>query len=192
MGRRVGLLTGLLVLTLGSGVVAQSPSSDPVTSAPSDRLAIGQRFEVPDQGFAVGFPHGWTVEVVDSDLMELMTAQGVHYYFVAAQPVERDETCTVLVSESTEAATSSMAAAEFADGFRRDAGVTSVASDIVSLPVGNAPRLDVVLTNGDGRSMYFFTDDEVVHYWLTCGADHLPGDRWLPVAETFEFLPVEE
>jgi hypothetical protein len=193
MGKRVGLLGGALVFALGSGALAQSPSPVSVTSAPSDRLAIGERFEVPDQGFAVAFPYGWTVEVMDSDLMAStgMSAQGGHY-FVAAQPIEKDETCTVLVSESTETAPSSMAAAVFADGFRRDAGVTSVASDIVSLPVGSAPRLDVILTTGDGRTMYFFTDDEAMHYWLTCGADHLPDDRWLSVAETFEFLPAEE
>ena len=52
MGRRAGLLAGVLVLALGSGVVAQSPSPEPPPW-------FGGRVEMPEHGFAVTIPEDW-------------------------------------------------------------------------------------------------------------------------------------
>ncbi len=51
VGKRVGLLAGLLVLVLGTGVVAREPSPGPV--------GLGGRVEVPGAGFALAFPDDW-------------------------------------------------------------------------------------------------------------------------------------
>jgi hypothetical protein len=78
-----------------------------------------------------------------------------------------------------------------------EASVTG--THIVDLPAGEAGRLDyvepmeftdmgVVTIHG---SMYFLTG-ETWEYGLTCLAAAAPDDRWLSIAETFEFLPAEE
>ena len=57
MGKRVGLLVGMLVLVLGSGTVAQSPT--PETATDAGPVVLGGRIEVPSAGFAVTVPEGW-------------------------------------------------------------------------------------------------------------------------------------
>ena len=73
MGKRVGLLTGLLALTLGTGVVAQSPSPEPPPW-------FGGRVEMPEHGVAVTFPD----DLVAFDLTEDIGAQVEAAYGVPA------------------------------------------------------------------------------------------------------------
>ena len=54
MGKRVGLLAGLLVLALGSGVVAQG-ASPPASPPPW----FGGHVDMPEHGFAVTLPDDW-------------------------------------------------------------------------------------------------------------------------------------
>ena len=63
MRKRVGLLAGLLVLVLGSGVVAQSPSPEPPPW-------FGGRVEMPEYGFAITVPDGMVAFSSSSDLEE--------------------------------------------------------------------------------------------------------------------------
>ena len=58
--------------------------------------------------------------------------------------------------------------------------------------MGGAIRIDAeVPEEGFSGSWYLLTDG-TNFYGLICGAPDLPEDRWLSVAETFEFLPTEE
>jgi hypothetical protein len=77
--------------------------------------------------------------------------------------------------------------------------VRAWSSALVTLPTGEAGRWDYEWAHeSDGgavtvrhHSLYMLDDLETVHY-LTC-SDVLPRrDRWLSIAETFEFLPAEE
>ena len=73
MGKRTGLLAGLLVAALGSGVVAQSPSSPPW---------FGGRVEMPGHGFAWTLPDGWvgfdpSADIADT-LARLLYVTGEH------------------------------------------------------------------------------------------------------------------
>ena len=63
MGKRAGLLAGLLVMALGSGVAAQEPSPEP---APW----FGGRAEMPEHGFAITVPAGMVAFSSSSDLGE--------------------------------------------------------------------------------------------------------------------------
>ena len=67
MGKRVGLLTGLLVLALGSGVVAQEPSPEPPPW-------FGGRVEMPENGFAVTVPDGWIAFDLEGDVVAQVEA----------------------------------------------------------------------------------------------------------------------
>jgi hypothetical protein len=63
----------------------------------------------------------------------------------------------------------------------------------VGLPAGDAVRCGSTWTcprRGD-HTQYLLTDG-AGFYSPACIASEPPADRWLPIAETFEFLPAEE
>ena len=67
MGKRVGLLAGLLVLALSSGAVAQEPSPEPPPW-------FGGRVEMPEHGFAVTLPDDWVAFVPGADIQAQVDA----------------------------------------------------------------------------------------------------------------------
>jgi hypothetical protein len=58
MGKRAGLLAGLLLSTVTSGVAAQSSSHAPE--------AADLRVDLPDVGLAITLPEGWRINVARS------------------------------------------------------------------------------------------------------------------------------
>jgi hypothetical protein len=216
MDKRVGLLGMVLVLTLGSGVVAQSPSSSPDVAA--------QRVEVPTWGFALTLPGDWTaVDTTRSDIEAIVVElQESHpgmasdirdfadagylalFPLFASAPVEPpalwSANCTISLSLATADLEAHLEA--FLAGLQAAPGVVGPPeATLLVLPAGDAARVDHVYTGlaPDGAevvtavSAYFLIADEVV-YSLTCAdstSSDSPDDRWLSVAETFEFLPEE-
>ncbi len=59
--------------------------------------------------------------------------------------------------------------------------------------MGEAVRIDVEVTEEGVDSASYILTDETTFYILMCEAfPEPPEDRWLSIAETFEFLPTEE
>jgi len=72
--------------------------------------------------------------------------------------------------------------------------VTALLAAVVTdadLAAGRAAALDVLYDDGRASREYLFTDTTA---WLrlSCVSNEPPDERWLSVAETFEFLPAEE
>jgi hypothetical protein len=62
----------------------------------------------------------------------------------------------------------------------------------MTLAAGDAVRVDVEYVDREwDRSYYWLTDGRVLAT-LGCQATRGPDDHWLPIAETFEFLPADE
>ena len=60
----------------------------------------------------------------------------------------------------------------------------------LDFPVGQAARMDVP-DEATHLSVYLLRGGNTF-YWISCAGDDPPDDRWLSIAETFEFLPAEE
>jgi hypothetical protein len=195
--RRVSVVTlviGLLAMSPGPMALAQTSSPSP---EPSGALSVvGGRFVLPEGGYAVTFPEDWEVLIlpVDRDSIPVVRAEqgrdgevsdGVAFCEVKVAGPCDDEpgrTCAAAVDE-----VATWEAAWWAS--RPDIEVPSaVASEALALPAGYAVRIDVTLSeHGTDRSIYYLTDGGVIAT-LLCLAARGPGDRWLSVAETFEFL----
>jgi len=61
----------------------------------------------------------------------------------------------------------------------------------VDLPAGRTGHLTATDVDGATHHAYVYTDSEA---WLMlqCWSPDPPDDRWLSIARTFEFLPVDE
>jgi hypothetical protein len=215
MGKRVGLLAGLLVLALGSGTVAQSPSPEPPPW-------LGGRVEMPEHGFAITLRDGWVA--VDMTADEEAQTQAVSSMF-------GDDFADVLPSMFAEARANHTALAFFPPGgwgaagdWVADAafefcgvgstgiseplatsrlaavaaalgGPSSGTPTVVGLPAGTAIAVDFPGTLDDGLAVsataYFVANDRTLLI-ASCVAPDPPQDRWLSIAESVEFLPAEE
>jgi hypothetical protein len=175
MPGRYALLT--LLLLVGAAAPASAHEGSPQTSGDSGRV------EVPEGGFAITIPEGWTVLVDTSEPPEFTERPLLTAIAPDGGPCE----------VSRQDATSWNSLEEWAGTVLlrlREYGPLDFAS--VGLPTGDAVRIDMDVPE-EGRSLtqYLLTDG-AGFYSLACIASEPPADRWLPIAETFEFLPVEE
>jgi hypothetical protein len=178
---------------------AQSPSPSPVAS--------GQRVEVPEAGIAITVPEGWgfRIEMLETDWVK---AAGVtldatiwrvlHWWNPDGDPDEAAEHCSIGLLRVGEQSVGMMT---FGGAIRDPSpapdqwppGWTHSSAEIL-LPVGPATQIDVVIREPDGdwydTTYNLVTPDGQV--WLGCSGPERPDDRWLSIAETFEFLPSEE
>jgi len=214
MSKRVGLLSGLLVLTLGFGAVAQSPSPVPPPW-------FGGRVEMPEYGFAVTVPDGWVAVDVMGDVESQArtvaavldpdaSADVVHLVTEEFSGIWDDGVQLGLLEDSLDSAC----------GFGVFSGPEmelSALADLLSSSLSNAdsvtdpewPRA-IELSAGPGfliAASFAGPDDPadpgpVALYvveraagsfsMVTCAGDERPGDDWLSIAESFEFLSAEE
>lgn len=186
MDRRVGLLAMLLVLALGSGVVAQESSPD---------LPMGgQRVEVPEAGVALTVPASWEVRILmepgPGDALQVLMAYEVGSGYCVLTLQQLDDP-TLLDDPSAFRA--------FVDTsiwlFRADRDMeVSDAMTEVTLGVGPALRVDMVerFADGDVHNSVYAVDTPDGLALLDCGGLARPDDDWLSIAETFEWLPGEE
>ena len=199
MGNRVGLLAGLLVVALGSGVGAEEPAPTYRPETPSWRI------EVPEAGLALGLPRGWEARVP----MGKVTHRGEH----------RDDPdrgwWVVLDSESpyrfkdvghggcdmwlfrtddpdNDAATLSGIWDDSGTYWTSPAYAADHTETEVMLPAGPATRFDFADEFPWGCEYHadyrIVAPDAVV--WLMCQSTGVRPDA--AIAETIEFLPAEE
>jgi len=72
-----------------------------------------------------------------------------------------------------------------------DPEVVSVDTAFMDLPAGRVARVDTMWEGGWDERDYVFKHG-ATWFLLQCGSASAPEDRWLSIAETFEFLPVGE
>lgn len=208
MGKRVGALAGLSVLTLGTGVVAQEPPP----------WFGGQRVEMPEYGLAVTLPDDWvafdtSVDAVSQlqaagDLLDpaLWTAddhgfladsatQGVQLVFVDAGNISW---CGVGVLQGALPSPDELAVFIY-EGYADNPAYHDVKPpQPIDLPAGPAhlitsslqPRPDVddpVLS-----SHYLFGMDGGVLVAVCNTPDPDAAGDWPAIVESIEFLPAEE
>jgi hypothetical protein len=165
--------------TIGAGdpAVAQSPSAS--------LTALDQRVEVPEAGFAVAFPDDWTVVVDTSEPAEFTE----HPVLTATLP--DGESCEASLQDGTSWSDLddwAESALKTFQGFGPEVEATSTG---LHLPAGDAIRIDLELPEeGFSAALYLLTDG-TAFYGLMCNASDPRADRWLSIAETFEFLSEE-
>ena len=200
----VVVVMSLSGMTGSRAMLAQSPSPDPV--------GLGGRVEVPGSGFALTFPEDWVwvrhpVPDVDAAIeslagvMDPAEADGYRDLLALveeAAPVVGTlgfgrDTCFVQVWEWD--LSSGDLAARMVARFQAEDAYTGVTSTEVMTGAGETIRIDYRYSSPDAsteQAQYVFAHGPtgLVHV-LLCAADDPPEDRWLSIAETFEFLAEE-
>ena len=191
----VGVVIALLLVssrTAGAADVADGPTTPESAAPPS----FGQRVEVSEAGFAVTFPIDWEVSIDTSDV----PGEGGTFAVVSGREAASDVTCEVyLYGPCTGslfgdcAAALDEVAARMVAYFEGDESSSRTdESTSMDLPAGYAVRVDTEwMDEGVFGSSYLLTDGKV-HDSLLCRGSERPEDRWLSIAESFEFLPAEE
>ena len=73
---------------------------------------------------------------------------------------------------------------------KQDPTVADFEAAYLDLTAGRTATLDVLHDDGTDSREYLFTD-RTTWFRLSCSSTDPPDDRWLSIAETFEFLPDE-
>jgi hypothetical protein len=186
----VTLVMGLLAAGPGPVALAQTSSPSP---APSEvPTGVTGRFVLPEGGYGVTFPEGWEVQV--------FPAQDGPTTLVARRS-DGSATCDVTRVGPCDGPPSGGCmtllhgwaadrAAWFESGSRMEMP-SALASTTLTVPGGSAVRVDAEWDDWpEYQSAYLLTDGQVA-FTLICGGRDRPDDRWLSVAESFEFLPAE-
>lgn len=175
----------MIILSLAgmaAGVVdAQSPS-------PAQPLA-GVRVYAPEALVGLTLPVGWSVSVdyrrADPPLGESMPADARWAVLNAWDGQEVVNGCRVFRYEG-----SGLSLAEFAAGLldpRTEVTMTPVCFD-----AGEAIRLELALDGPEAAQQYVFGSDDTFYVLACVSGGSPPGDVWLSIAESFEFLAAEE
>lgn len=196
--RRLTVVFIIVALLMVGGPEAVGQTSAPSPTPPESPIDIGGRFVLPEGGYALSFPEGWDVQV---HRLDFPPDFGLLPVVRAEAPLERstpptevafcevkvagpcDGSCSTLIDEST-----AREVAWWESGTEQEVPST-LASEALTLPAGYAVRVDVEYPDWN-RSIYRLTDGRVAAT-LLCIAPRGPHDRWLSIAETFEFLPAE-
>ena len=162
-----------------------------------------QRIEQPAKGFALTFPADWRVEEYTERGLEWLKSSGVDTDFGtpllwAGNVAVETGTMGCNLWDITPYAVSPpsfISVEDYVDfelwAASRDPGVMEFDSMLMDLPSGKTACIDMLFDNGLDNRDYIFTDMKT-WFSLSCGAVDPPDDRWLSIAETFEFLPTDE
>ena len=178
-----------------------SPASTPRTPEHGGRVAVAEA------GFALTFPEGWTIfEPGTSDFERALARVDIYReeldaaIAAGARPPGREgglpgEWCTVdtmifpfapldaWIKWKVDASLEDILSLLFVGGDDADQpGIT-----YLELPAGQAARMDVS-DEATHLSIYLLRDGNTF-YRISCAGDDPPDDRWLSIAETFEFPP---
>ncbi len=219
MGKRAGAFAGLLVLALGSGVVAQEPSTEPPPW-------FGGRVELPQHGYAFTLPEEWVAFDLGGDIDAQVHALESRLIGWPASmfPYTRDEWLPAQTAAGGQLAaveltsyqdvladpascmfvgwTDAMPLEDLADALFTSVLANFEATEIepptpVALPVGAGWRFvhrwhEPDHPNNESVSVHYVVAGDVVSLAFNCTANARPEDDWLSIAETVEFLPAEE
>jgi hypothetical protein len=176
---------------------------DPASgSSPSSPVLGGGRIERPAEGFALTFPTDWTVEEVTPETNAALfsdvgpQAQAFRTIDLWADQPESEGYCLIvdftrLADEPPPWTTIQAATVGWWDVWKDDPTVVDPDFTFADLPAGRIGHLTATDLEGAAHDAYVFTDSEA-WFLLECWSPDPPEDRWLSIAETFEFLPVEE
>ena len=159
---------------------------------------VEERIERPAQGYAVSFPIDWVVaEVTDAnrDWMDDLADPGrLSDTQLMAQRRGHYECSVIDDTRYAEAPPAYISLAELVDEVvywaGQDPTVVQFEAAYVELAAGQTATLDALYDDGTIGRDYHFTD-MTTWFRLSCISSEPPDDRWLSIAETFEFLPVE-
>jgi hypothetical protein len=191
-GGIAGLLMAFLWLTVGEDLYRDDTGDG--------RSIASGLIERPEDGFALTFPDDWRVEAPTPESSEDMVAgtlvEGRVSLLLAGVDADTGEGCgladaTVFVREVLDWNSVQDAARKGALNLLSMPDWAETSGTVVSLPVGQVARIDAVGADEAHQTQYYFTDGDR-WLFLNCSADERRGDGWLSIAETFEFLPVEE
>ena len=183
----IAVLMACMLSVAGVTVVSAHEPSPGVASN-------GQRVEVPESAYVVTFPEGWVVGI---DPMETSTASpdgsSSESVFMAAYGWAPDGSTQCLVSNeplSDPPGDPATALEESADWALSHYEPVLIETSSLDLPAGPAIRY-VFESEGTVGAAYLFSDGFDL-FLISCLGARPPADRWLSIAETFEFLPVKE
>lgn len=159
----------------------------------------GGRVERPEAGFVVTFPEAWEVQEFSDETDEgVMAEAGGSGRAIGIVGGYRNasEACVVvdatsLVREVRGWRTVEEAAPAVALNMLGTAEWAEATGTVVMLPGGRVAHIIAMGTDGAYHEGFWFTDGS---RWLSlgCQAPAPPSDdRWLSIAESFEFLPVK-
>jgi hypothetical protein len=180
------LISCLLGISAGSAVVAQTPSPSPSLDA------VPLRVEVPEAGFAATFPEGWVVETIFGDSGVVSPDASTRCLTFGERFDERIDDPAAFLDKI----------AAIWPNFSDDGPLPVIETSEIELPAGRAIRfiadftLDPEFDESDSDSARYLTTyiltDGLGFLTLACYAPERPDDDWLSIAETIEFLPIEE
>jgi hypothetical protein len=141
---------------------------------------IPRRYEQPDVGVAISYPLGW--EVMSFDPAEERYGLMMGGIGDVGMCQLSDETVT-LPQDSDEQPFDQVLARGLWGQFEDRVDISGLHRS-----VERATRLDAPLES----RYYLAADDRLVGLSCNTTPDRLPDDRWMSIAESFEFLPIEE
>ena len=195
-----------ITVVIGAGYVFGA-----VSSAVGPSLHLGAdlgsgRIERPEAGFAVTFPDVWVVSEATPETDEFMFGdleqqqQANQTTVVLAELpslLSRDKVCMVvdftpLAELPPRWKSVDDATAAFWAGISEASDSEGVRSSYHVLDAGRTGHVSGDYADGGTFDMYFFTDLEAWFYLECQSAEPPPADRWLSIAESFEFLPEQQ
>jgi hypothetical protein len=189
-------VVGVLVALVASGceLIWDLAGSTPGPLLPLGEVVDAGRVEMPDAGFAITIPNGWTVEVA-SPMPDLVDApSGAAWEALRAYTPERSETCSVYVAVPPEGSLSDDVGAGIgaSDAFRQprldlSSGAPTLLVPAPRIESASAERADSVTTSYRIAASDPGTPRDVV-YGLVCGADR--ERDFEPIFDTFASLPI--
>ena len=190
----------------------------PQEASPGPVAIAGGRIERADDGFAVTFPATWSVEETsleshawlypplgfdvsgwrgtvlasgEGSTCAVIDATGYAEQLAILSPFDATEWELQGFKEDPPYPILDRITAVLAPGFRRLDGAAledEVSTATIDLPAGTAGVIDAESVSGRTARHYLLSDDGRWFY-LDCWSDDAPPDRWLSIAESFEFLP---
>jgi hypothetical protein len=152
--------------------------------------------------YEITFPDGWTVRQPTSEEALSMfrgfppEQRPLVRANLMAEPPDQSATCTLVdesvlvVGRTTWTSVEDAIVAEVVAAQKRPRQAVS-GSALLELSAGRVGRVDMLYDGAVTISTFHLTDG-TAWFYLQCGAADPPDDRWLSIAQTFEFLPVEE
>jgi len=183
----------------------------PSSPAPTPRTpGQGGRVEVPEAGFALTFPEGWTIfEPGTSDFERALARVDIYREELHTAIAAGARPSGLEVGPPVEWCTADTMIFPFSPldawiKWKEDASLEDIVPFLfggmddadrpeityLELPAGQAARMDVS-DEATHLSIYLLREGNTF-YRISCAGDEPPDDRWLSIAESFKFLSEEE
>ncbi len=150
------------------------------------------RIERPAAGYALTLPDPWRRGHLGvREILGVGAAIGAEIDLMAVLGAGDAVALVALIEDGEEVAPGLMALGLWS-GLQADPGFGDVVVEPASLASGETFRIDATSDDGQRLSIYPLSADGRTYRVLYFVAERPPEDHWLSIAETFEFLPVEE